>query len=129
MYYYLNISHIFLYPSICSSLSKSDVQIDQHCPCLHVLTIVIFSSLLSLASHEECKFHRGEISVLKLCLLMPEVPKGDISKRRNDLSLMKELETELRLVFWGWYIVVYWMAIIKSSRNYKCVIVCHKCIC
>lgn len=52
-----------------------------------------------------------------------------ISNCRNVLALMKELEAELRLVFWDcWYIVVYRMAIIKSSRNYECVIVCHKCI-
>lgn len=57
--------------------------------------------------------------------------KGDPSNCRNSLSLMKELKAELRLVCGGdwWYVVIDWMAIIKSSRNYKRVVVCYQCIC
>lgn len=49
-----------------SDINKSDVQITQLCPCLKVLSIVIFLSSLPLVSCEECEFCRDEIAVLKL---------------------------------------------------------------
>lgn len=42
-----------MYPSIDSDIIKSNVQIDQHCPRLNFLPILMFPSSLPLASHEE----------------------------------------------------------------------------
>lgn len=64
MYYYLNIFNILMYPSIDSDRSKSNVQKDQLCACLTVLTIVMLPSSLPSASHEQFKSHSLEIVLI-----------------------------------------------------------------
>lgn len=64
IYYYLKRFNILMYPSIDSDISKCNVQINQHCPCLNVLPIVMFPSSLPSASHEEFKSHSLEIVLI-----------------------------------------------------------------
>lgn len=62
----LNVVNEFICPCIDSDISKSNVQLDQHCLCLNVLLVVMFSSSLLSACREKLKFHTVEISVLEL---------------------------------------------------------------
>lgn len=125
MYYYL---HIFIYPSIESDSSKSNVQIGHFWPCSshhHYPFLFVVSLPLRAVKFQSWNctnwWMRKTGCAHLLCI------KGDVA---NCLSSMKELKAKLRSVLWGFrYIVVDRMAIIKSSRNYECVIVCYKCIC
>lgn len=132
LYYYLNIQYInvFLCPSIESDWSKFDsiVLVWMFCSlslCHYPLMKNLISTRVKFQSWNCPNWQMWKIGFVHACWA-PKV----ISNCRNALSLMKELEAELRLVCWGcWYIVIYWMAIIKSSGNDECVIICHKRIC
>lgn len=84
--------YAFMYPSIDSDVSKSNIQIPQHCPRLNVLPIIIFISSLSFACHLEFKKWMSKIGFIHASSI-----KGDSSNCRDSLHERTQGRIEIGL--------------------------------